>query len=106
MSLWAMVHKLREAMGQRDDLYTLEGMIETDLGYFTVEASTVEQEAQKAGRESVNHSRCYKRSSNVGAGTWGIMGNKLTFENYKCDTYLDTGLDRKRRWLLFLSSQI
>lgn len=28
--VWAMVHKLRKAMGKRDDRYTLEGMIEID----------------------------------------------------------------------------
>ncbi|MFT7036660.1 MAG: hypothetical protein ACJA2S_005197 [Cyclobacteriaceae bacterium] len=28
-----MMHKLREAMGQRDDLYKLEGMIEFDEAY-------------------------------------------------------------------------
>lgn len=54
--VWAMVHKIREAMGQRDDRYTLEGMIEADEGYFSVEASTVEQDAQKAGRGSVTKS--------------------------------------------------
>ena len=40
--VWAMVHKLRDAMGQRDQRYTLEGMIgmiEVDEGYFTIEAS-------------------------------------------------------------------
>ena len=35
--VWAMVHKLRKAMGKRDDRYTLEGMIEMDEGYFTIE---------------------------------------------------------------------
>jgi hypothetical protein len=35
--IWAMVHKLRKAMGNRDAKYTLEGMIEIDEGYFTVE---------------------------------------------------------------------
>ncbi len=50
--VWAMVHKIREAMGQRDDRYTLEGMIEADEGYFSVEASKVEQNMQKAGRGS------------------------------------------------------
>jgi len=54
--VWAMVHKLRDAMGQRDDLFTLEGMIEADEGYFSVETSTVEQQAQKVGRGSVTKS--------------------------------------------------
>ncbi|WP_334112348.1 IS1595 family transposase [Paucihalobacter sp.] len=50
--VWAMVHKLRKAMGQRDDRYTLEGMIEMDEGYFTVEASQQAHNTQKAGRGS------------------------------------------------------
>lgn len=48
--VWAMVHKLRKAMGQRDERYTLEGMIEFDEGYFTVESSDVEQEKGLRGR--------------------------------------------------------
>lgn len=50
--LWAMVHKIRDAMGQRDDLYILEGMIEADEGYFPVQASNAELKKQKAGRGS------------------------------------------------------
>lgn len=50
--VWAMVHKLRRAMGKRDDRYTLEGMIEADEGYFTIEASPNEHKTQKAGRGS------------------------------------------------------
>ncbi len=50
--VWAMVHKLRKAMGQRDDRYTLEGMIEMDEGYFTIEASEQAHRTQKAGRGS------------------------------------------------------
>lgn len=50
--VWAMVHKLRKAMGQRDDRYTLEGMIEMDEGYFTIEASKHDHQTQKAGRGS------------------------------------------------------
>jgi len=50
--VWAMVHKIRVAMGKRDDRYTLEGMIEADEGYFTVEASAAERSKQKAGRGS------------------------------------------------------
>lgn len=48
--VWAMVHKLRKAMGNRDDRYTLEGMIEMDEGYFTVESSEVEKQKGKRGR--------------------------------------------------------
>lgn len=51
--VWAMVHKLRRAMGNRDDRYTLEGMIELDEGYFTVESSEIEQEKGIRGRGAV-----------------------------------------------------
>lgn len=50
--VWAMVHKIRKAMGNRDDRYTLEGMIEMDEGYFTIEASENEHKTQKSGRGS------------------------------------------------------
>lgn len=48
--VWAMIHKLRKAMGNRDARYTLEGMIEMDEGYFTVESSEIEQQKGKRGR--------------------------------------------------------
>jgi len=48
--VWALVHKLRKAMGNRDARYTLEAMIEFDEGYFTVESSQVEQAKAKPGR--------------------------------------------------------
>lgn len=48
--VWAMVHKLRSAMGNRDSRYTLEGMIEFDEGYFTVESTEIEQQKAKRGR--------------------------------------------------------
>ncbi len=48
--VWAMVHKLRKAMGKRDDRYTLEGMIEMDKGYFTVESSEFEKNKAMRGR--------------------------------------------------------
>lgn len=51
--VWAMVHKLRKAMGNRDERYTLEDMIEMDEGYFTVESSEVEQSKGVRGRGAV-----------------------------------------------------
>jgi hypothetical protein len=48
--VWAMVHKLRKAMGNRDARYTLEGMVEFDEGYFTVEASELEKNKGIRGR--------------------------------------------------------
>lgn len=51
--VWAMVHKLRKAMGDRDSRYTLEGMIEFDEAYFTVESSEIEQEKGIRGKGAV-----------------------------------------------------
>jgi transposase-like protein len=51
--VWAMVHKLRKAMGTRDDRYTLEGMIEFDEGYFTIASTEIEQEKGIRGRGAV-----------------------------------------------------
>ena len=52
-SVWAMVHKLRKAMGNRDARFTLEGMIEIDEDYFTVESSEIEKAKGKGGRGAV-----------------------------------------------------
>ncbi|QQM25473.1 IS1595 family transposase [Elizabethkingia sp. M8] len=51
--VWAMVHKLRKAMGSRDARYTLEGMIEFDEAYFTVESSEIEQKKGIRGKGAV-----------------------------------------------------
>jgi len=40
--VWAMVHKIRKAMGKRDSRYTLEDMIELDEGYFSVASKEIE----------------------------------------------------------------
>ena len=52
--IWAMVHKLREAMGKRDDLYKLGGELELDDGFFTIELEEVDREKAplKKGRGS------------------------------------------------------
>jgi len=54
--VWAMVHKLRKAMGKREARYTLEGMIEMDEGYFTVESTEIEQSKGIRGRGAVGKS--------------------------------------------------
>lgn len=54
--VWSMVHKLQKAMGNRDARYTLEGMIEFDEGYFTVESTEIEQEKGIRGRGAVGKS--------------------------------------------------
>ena len=51
--VWSMVHKIRKAMGNRDAKYTLEGMIEMDEGYFTIESTEVEKSNNKAGKGAV-----------------------------------------------------
>lgn len=48
--VWAMVYKLRKAMRERYDRYILEGMIEMDEGYFTIEASENVHKTPKAER--------------------------------------------------------
>lgn len=48
--VWAMVHKLRRAMGNRDARYTLEGMIELDEGYFSVASKEIERGKGTRGR--------------------------------------------------------
>ena len=49
-SIWALMHKIRQAMGKRDSLYTLKGMIEMDEGYF--ETATPEGTKLKRGKGS------------------------------------------------------
>lgn len=79
--VWSMVHKLRRAMGKRDDRYTLEGMIEMDEGYFTIEASEYDHQTQKAGRGS-------KTKSNV-----MVMAESIILED------IETGkVDRQCRY--------
>lgn len=48
--IWMMMHKIRASMGQRDALYTLEGMIEYDEGYFSI--ATKEPSKLKRGKGS------------------------------------------------------
>ena len=49
-TIWRLMHKIRNAMGKRDDLYSLEGMVEFDEGYF--EKATAECVKLKRGRGS------------------------------------------------------
>lgn len=51
--IWAMLHKLRLAMGKRDGQYELSGQIELDEGFFTTEAKPEEKDKPlKRGRGS------------------------------------------------------
>ncbi|MEA3448463.1 MAG: IS1595 family transposase [Bacteroidota bacterium] len=67
--VWAMVHKLRKAMGNRDAKYTLEGMIEFDEGYFTVESSEIEKSKGTRGRGA------------AGKKNVGIMAESIPLED-------------------------
>ncbi|KAF7277664.1 hypothetical protein GWI33_000956 [Rhynchophorus ferrugineus] len=50
--IWFMMHKLRKSMGQRDDLYNLEGMLEFDEGHFEKATSQEEKDDLKRGKGS------------------------------------------------------
>jgi hypothetical protein len=47
-----MMHRIRGAMGKRDSLYNLEGMVEFDEGYFSTETSEKDKQNLKRGRGS------------------------------------------------------
>lgn len=56
--IWHMVHKLRKAMGKRDDEYVLAGRMELDEGFFTTEiAEDKKEEPLKRGRGSQRKSK-------------------------------------------------
>jgi transposase-like protein/ribosomal protein L37AE/L43A len=52
-SIWTLMHKVRQAMGNRDSIYKLKDQIEMDEGYFTVETTEQIKKGQKRGRGSV-----------------------------------------------------
>ena len=51
-TIWDIMHRLRKSMGQRDDLYMLEGMIEFDEGCFRTVPTTKSKRQSKRGRGS------------------------------------------------------
>lgn len=51
-TVWKLMHKIRQAMGQRNALYGLEDMIEFDEAYFVTETTRKELSETKAGRGS------------------------------------------------------
>lgn len=51
-TIWAIMHRLREAMGKRDDKYTLEDMVEFDEAYFEVEVPEKVKTELKRGKGS------------------------------------------------------
>ena len=56
--IWVMLHKLRLAMGKRDDRYTLSGQIELDEGFFSTEVEPEQKNKPlKRGRGSQKKSK-------------------------------------------------
>ena len=51
-TVWVMMHKIREAMGKRDSLYGLTGMVEFDEAYFETETSEKDKQNLKRGKGS------------------------------------------------------
>lgn len=51
-TIWIMMHKIREAMGKRDNQYELTGMVEFDEAYFETETSEKDKQNLKRGRGS------------------------------------------------------
>jgi DNA-directed RNA polymerase subunit M/transcription elongation factor TFIIS len=60
-TIWEMLHKIRWAMGKRDEKYKLSEYMEIDEGFFKVVDRTMTKEAleegQKRGRGSLNHAK-------------------------------------------------
>lgn len=53
MPIWALVHKIRSAMGKRDDQYKLHDSVEIDEGFFSTEIPLDEKDdKRKRGRGS------------------------------------------------------
>jgi hypothetical protein len=55
--IWAMLHKLRAVMGQRDSKYMLDGVIELDDAFYKTHGDKPETEEQKRGRGSQTQSK-------------------------------------------------
>jgi len=51
-TIWEIMHRLREVMGKRDDLYQLTDMVEFDEGFFTIETDKKIKENLKRGKGS------------------------------------------------------
>jgi hypothetical protein len=64
--IWALLHKLRSAMGNRDSQYELSGMIELDEGFFSTEINKEHKdEVLKRGRGSQKKSKVLVMSESV-----------------------------------------
>jgi hypothetical protein len=71
MTIWSIMHRLRDVMGKRDDLYQLTDMIEFDEGYF-------EKQVPEHTRENLKRGRGSQRQSNV-----AVMAESTPLENIR-----------------------
>jgi hypothetical protein len=56
--IWTLLHKLREIMGKRDEIYSLSGVIELDEGFFSTQTPDDEKKKPlKRGRGSQKKSK-------------------------------------------------
>lgn len=53
-STWNLMHKVRQSMGHRENLYKLEDQIELDEAYYRVETLEAKKVNQKRGRGSIS----------------------------------------------------
>lgn len=55
--IWAMLHKIRAVMGQRDRKYMLDGVVEMDDAFYKSHSDEEDSEEQKRGRGSQGQSK-------------------------------------------------
>jgi hypothetical protein len=77
-TVWSIMHRLREAMGKRDERYQLEGMVEFDEGYFPIETSKKDRENLNRGR----HSRQFKKKAGLKTRFYRYK-DKIHFDNFR-----------------------
>lgn len=71
--VWLMMHKIRTAMGKRDDRYKLEDMVEFDEGYFETETKESDKQNLKRGHGSQKQSNVAVMAESTpleDLGTW------------------------------------
>jgi len=91
-TIWLLMHKIRGAMGKRDDLYSLKDMIEFDEGYF--EKATSERVKLKRGRGS-------QRQKNV-----AVMAESIPLTNEKGNSYRHPGYFKMKVLASHLKNEI
>lgn len=88
--IWRAMHKLRAAMGQRDDLYALEDMIELDDAFFETETSEQEKKKLKRGRGSKKQTKALVavESTPLEDPETGVQSSSCRFFKMKvCDSF-------------------